>query len=66
MDILCNATATSMNIRKSDLKPYTRNLIGFSSKQVPIKDIVELRVTLETQPSVINIDLILLLSRLKI
>ena len=56
MNILYNATATCMNITKSDLKPYNGNLIRFFGKQVFVEGIMRLRVTLGTWLVVINMD----------
>ena len=47
-NILYSATAASMNTCKIDLTSHIGNLIGFSSKQVPMKGITKLKVTLRT------------------
>ena len=57
MDILYNVVAIRMNIIRSHLKHHNGNLIGFSSKQVPIKGIMRLKVTLGTWHVVINMDI---------
>ena len=46
-----------MNITNFDLKPYNGRLIGFSSRQVPIKGTIRLRLTLGTWSMVFNINM---------
>ena len=55
-DILYTDTAVGMGIKKVDLKPYEGSLIGFSSKHVPVEGLISLRVTLDTWPTVMDLD----------
>ena len=43
------------------MNPHNKSLIGFFSKQVPMEDIMRLRVTLGTWPLVVNINIGLLI-----
>ena len=45
-----------MDIKKSDLKPYEGNLIGFSGKHVPFESLIRLRVILGTWPSTVDMN----------
>ena len=47
---------TNMNIQKRDLRPYTKNLIRFSRKLMFIEGMVKVKVTPETCPLVVNMD----------
>ena len=53
-NILYSVAAASIGIKKSDLKPHERSLIGFSGKHVPFEGLIRLRVTLGTQPTMME------------
>ena len=54
--ILYSTVATSMGIKKANLKPHEGNLIGFSGKHVLVEGLIRLRVTLGTWLAVIDMD----------
>ena len=56
MDILYNATVARIGIKKSDLRLHDKSLINFLGKQMPMKGLVEIRVTHGTWLIVIDMD----------
>ena len=55
-NILYSDAATSIGIKKVDLKPHEESLIGFCGKHVPIEGLIRLRVTLGTWPAMVDMD----------
>ena len=56
-NFLYNIIAMSMNITRSNLKPCNGILIGFLGNKVLVKGTVRLKVTLETWPTIVNMDI---------
>ena len=60
-DILHNAAAASMNIKMFNLRLHDGSLINFLGKLVLVEGLIRLRVPLGTWPTMINMDVDLLI-----
>ena len=55
-DILYSDAAASIGIKKTDLKPHEGRLIGYSGKHVLVEGLIRLKVTLDTWPAMVDLD----------